>query len=207
MLTKGRVESAPKQKLGSMCGPRLAAGLLVVGVVDDDGAEFGDGLHEVLEAVVPFGGGFEEKHNSLMREADLEVSDLADVTDEELRIFELGDLGVGEVLFADLLEENGDVFLSEDDLAHSEEGGTGGFGVLDEILPAVGGLFLVDDGGDVFGDVGWEAAHAVAGDEGDHVVFERDEVVGLHLPYFRRLGRESGIEGLWVTRGGEFGGV
>ncbi len=68
----------------------------------------------------------------------------------------------------------------EDDFAHGDEGRAGSLGVLDEVFPAVGIVLLEDDGGDFFGDVAVEAAHAVAGDEGHHVVFERDEIVGLH---------------------------
>ncbi len=70
--------------------------------------------------------------------------------------------------------------FSSDHFAHGDEGGAGGFGVLDEVLPGVGVVVFEDDGGDFFGDVSIEAAHAVAGDEGHHVVFERDEIIRLH---------------------------
>jgi (2Fe-2S) ferredoxin len=52
--------------------------------------------------------------------------------------------------------------------------------VLDEVLPAVGIVFFEDDCGDLFGDERTETAHAVAGDEGHHVVLERDKIVRLH---------------------------
>ena len=60
------------------------------------------------------------------------------------------------------------------------KGAAGCFGVLDEVLPSVGIVLFEEDGGDVFGDEGIETAHAVAGDEGHHVVLERYEIVGLH---------------------------
>ena len=100
--------------------------------------------------------------------------------DQVLGVVELGGVVVGEGLLAELVEQDGDVGLLQDDLAHGDEGRAGGLGVLDEVLPAVGVVVLEDDGGDFFGDVAVEAAHAVAGDEGDHVVFERDEIIRLH---------------------------
>ena len=122
-----------------------------------------------------------QEHDALVGEAELEVADLADVVDEVLGVVEL----VGRVVrrgsqVAQLFEEDGDVGFFEDDFAHGDEGRAGGFGVLDEVLPAVGVFVFEDDGGDFFGDVAGKPAHAVACDEGDHVVFERDEVVGLH---------------------------
>jgi len=41
-------------------------------------------------------------------------------------------------------------------------------------------VFFEENGGDVFGNISIQAAHAVARDERDHVVFERDEVIWLH---------------------------
>jgi hypothetical protein len=166
------------------CGPAKAEDMdwLLVGfaVVDDYTAEIGDCLHEVLETVVPIGGDLEEEHDALVGEAELQVTDLADVIDEVLRVVDLlGDIA-GEGLVAELVEEDDDVGLLEDDLAHGEEWSPGRLGVLDEVLPAVRVVLLEDDGGNVLGDEGIETAHAVACDEGHHVVLERDQVVGLH---------------------------
>src|SRR5262249_37667973 len=65
-------------------------------------------------------------------------------------------------------------------LAHGDERRACGFGVFDKVLPAVGVFFFEDDGGDVFGDERTKAAHAVAGDEGHHVILERNKIVRLH---------------------------
>jgi hypothetical protein len=164
------------------CGPLWAEcmGDLLVAIVGDDAAEFGDGLHQVLKTVVPVGGDFKEEHDALMGEAELEIADLADVFDEVLGIFYLFDCGVGEAVLAELVEEDGDVCFFEDDFAHCDEGCAGRFCVLDEVLPAVGVFFFEDHGGDFFCDKCVESAHAVAGDERHHVVFERDKIVGLH---------------------------
>ena len=87
---------------------------------------------------------------------------------------------VGEGFVAKLVEKEGDVGFLEDDLAHGDERRAGGFGVLDEVLPSIGVIFFEDDGGNVFGDKRTETAHSVAGDEGHHIVFERDKIVRLH---------------------------
>src|ERR1700744_548637 len=52
-------------------GPTWAVDIvfLLVAVVDYDAAEVGDGLHEVLEAVVPVGCDFEDEHDALMCES------------------------------------------------------------------------------------------------------------------------------------------
>ena len=159
---------------------RLAALAVFVTVFDDDAAEVADGLHEVLEGVVPLGGGLEDEHDALVGEAELEVADFADVLHQLFGFLDLDAFGVGKGLLADLVEEQRDVFSFEDDLAHGDERGSGGLGVLDEIFPAVGVVLFEEDGGDFFGDVAAEASHAVTSDKGDHVVFEGDEVIGLH---------------------------
>jgi hypothetical protein len=159
----------------------IAGGSVVaVAVVYDDAAEVGDGLDEVLETVVPVSGDLEDEHDALMGEAKLEVADFADVVDEVFGVVQLGGLVVREGLVAELVEEDGDVGFFEDDFAHGDEGGTGCFGVFYEVFPAVGVFFLEDDGGYFFGYVSVESAHAVAGDKGHHVVFERDEIIRLH---------------------------
>ncbi len=64
-----------------------------------------------LEALVPFGGDFEEEHDALVGEAELEVAELADVVDEVLGVVDLGGVVVGEGLVAELIEQDGDVGL------------------------------------------------------------------------------------------------
>lgn len=115
-----------------------------------------------------------------MCETELQVAEFAHVVDEVLGVIDLGRVGVRVSLVAKLLEQYGDVGFLEGDFAHGDEGGTGGFGVLDEVLPRVGIFVLEDNGGNFFGHVSIETAHAVASDERYHVVFERDEIVGLH---------------------------
>jgi len=154
--------------------------LVALAVVDDDAAEVGDGLQQVLEAVVPVCGDLEDEHDALVGEAELEVADLADVVDEVLGVVDLFGVFVREGFVAELIEEKGNVGFFEDDLAHGDKGRARSFGVLDEVLPAVGIVFFKDDGGNFFTNERRETAHAVASNEGHHIVFERDKIVRLH---------------------------
>ena len=154
--------------------------LVVVGVIDHDAAEIGDGFEEFLEAVVPLGGGLEEEHDALVGESELEVACLADVVDEVLGVFDLLSLIVGVGLVAELFEEDGDVGFFEDHLAHGDEGAVGSLRVFDEVLPAIWIVLFEQDGRDFFGDVAIQPAHAMTRDKRDHVVFKRDKVIGLH---------------------------
>ena len=151
-----------------------------VAVVDHDAAEIVDGLEELLEPVVPLGGGLEEEHDALVGEAELEVAGLADVVDEVLGVLKFLGFVVGVDVVAELFEEQGNVGLFEHDLAHGDEGAVGCLGVFDEVLPAIGIVLFKQDGGNFFGDVAVEAPHAMTGDKRDHVVFKRDKVIGLH---------------------------
>ena len=60
--------------------------LVALAVIDDDATEVGDCFHQVLEAVVPVGGDLKDEHDSLMREAKLEITDFADVVDKILGV-------------------------------------------------------------------------------------------------------------------------
>src|ERR1700677_464628 len=57
------------------CGPAwaetIARLLVAVVIVHDDAAEIGDGVHQVLEAVVPVGRDLEDEHYALVRESEL----------------------------------------------------------------------------------------------------------------------------------------
>ena len=68
---------------------------------------------------------------------------------------------------------------------HGEEQGAGVLGELDEILPAIGVVgAMPHDGLDfILGGVAMETAHAVAFNEGHHVVFQVDEIVGGHIQF------------------------
>ena len=77
--------------------------LVAVVVVDYDAAEVGDGFDQFLEALVPVGGGFEEEHDSLVGEAELEVAELADVVDQVFGVVDLRGRRLGEGLVAELL--------------------------------------------------------------------------------------------------------
>ena len=174
----------------------LASLFVVVTVFDDDAAEIGDRLEQVLEAVVPVGGNFEEEHDTLVREAELQITDLADVTQQPFGVVDLRRFVVGIDLVADAFDQYGDVVLLEQDLAHGDEGRTGGFGEFDEVLPAVGVFFLEEDRGNFVGDITAHPAHTVASDKCDHVVFERDEIIWLHeasIVAERFVSRISGI--------------
>jgi hypothetical protein len=149
-------------------------------VIDDEAANVGGGFHQILEAVVPVGRGLEQEHDALVGEAELQVAGFADVLQKRFGVVDVDIFLFGEVVFAELLDEDGDVGLFEDDLAHGDEGRAGGLGVLDEVLPAVGAVVLEEDRGYLFGDVAGHAAHAMAGDEGYHVVFEGEKIIGLH---------------------------
>ena len=85
---------------------------LLVAVVDDDAAEVGGGFHQVLEAVVPVGGGLEEEHDALVGEAELQVAGLADVLQQRLGVVEVDLFVFGEGVVAQLLEQDGDVDFS-----------------------------------------------------------------------------------------------
>ena len=153
---------------------------LLVAIVNDQAAEIRRGVHQVLETVVPFRRDFEQEHDSLVGKSELQIAGFANVFQQHLRVVEVELFVVGEGVVAELFEQDGDVGFFEHDLAHGDERRAGGLGVLDEILPAVGIVFFVDDGRHLFGDVARQAAHPVARDERDHVVFDRKQVVRLH---------------------------
>ncbi len=54
--------------------------------------------------------------DALIGEAELHISELADIVHQVLDLFELGGVFVGEVLVADVFDEQLEVFLFEDGL-------------------------------------------------------------------------------------------
>ena len=162
--------------------------LLVVVIVDDDAAHVAYGVKEGLKAVVPLGGSFIEEDDAAGGEAKLDVASLADVAHESLGFLEFSGVRVGVVGFAQLADEGGYVFRLEEDGIHGDKRNVRGFGVLDEVFPAVEVIVFEGYGGHVLGHEGVHAAKTVAGDEGNHVVFERAEVVEVHWDHFDRCG-------------------
>lgn len=149
-------------------------------VVDNDAAKFGDGFEQFLEALVPLRGGLEEKHDALMGEPELQVSELPDMFDQSLRIFKFLAIVIGIILVAQLVEQNGDIRLFENNFAHGYKRRFCGFRVFDKGLPGVNIVLLEEDGWNIFCDVAIQAPHTVSGDVGDHVIFERYEIVWMH---------------------------
>ncbi len=85
-----------------------------------------------------------------------------------------------------LVDEVIHVLALDHHVVHGEEGRAGGFGQLDKVLPAIGIVARVPhDAGNLVVHVALEAAHAMAFDEGFHVVFQDGEVV-------EHAGRHSG---------------
>jgi len=108
-----------------------------------------------------------------MDEAELDVSQLADVVDQGLSFLDVGALFVGIVEVLELFEEQLEVFFFERHVAHGDKGCVGGLGCLDKVFPAIGvGFIFPHDAGNIFANVAGESAHAVAFNEGDHVVFK-----------------------------------
>jgi hypothetical protein len=157
---------------------------LFVAFVEDDTAEVGRGFHQVLKAVIPVGGGLEEEHDALMREAELQVAGLANMFDQGFGIVEIDLFVFGKGMVAKLLEQNGDIGLLQNHLRHGDQRRTSCLGVFNEVFPAVHVVFFKKYRGDFFGDVGGHAAKSVASDERDHVVFKREKVFRLHQPLF-----------------------
>ena len=155
-------------------------------VIDDDAAQLLHGIQKVLEAVIPVGGGFVEKNDAALCKSQLQIAGLADVAHEGLGLFQVAGIRVRVVRVTEATNEGGDVFGLEQDVTHGDEGDLRGFGVLDEILPAIDVVVLKGDGGDVFRNEGVHAAESVPGDEGDHVVLERGQIVKSHPSYLRR---------------------
>ena len=155
--------------------------LLLVVVVYDHAAEVCRSLQKVLETVVPFSRDFKQEHNALVGEAKLQVACLADVLDQGFSVVDVNLFLFRKVVFAQLLEQDGDVRFLEDDLAHGDKGSAGGLGVFNKVFPGVRVVLFIKNGRNLFGDISGKATHAVAGDESDHVVFERVKVVRLHL--------------------------
>ena len=65
-------------------------------------------------------------------------------------------------------------------------------GHLHKVFPRVGiAAAFPEDGGNVFGDVAGKAVQTVAFNEGHHVVFQREQIIGAHsqATYSRRWGR------------------
>ena len=164
---------------GAAAGVQLTESV-IVGIVNDDMAELRDGLHEVLEGVVPVRCGLEEVHDAAVREAELQVAGLADVLGQFLGLVQFGRIVVRVVVAADLLHQRRHVLRLEHDLAHGDEGRVGGLGVLDEVFPAIVAVGLEDDGGDVLRDVPVHAPHAVPGDERDHVILHCCQIIENH---------------------------
>ena len=87
---------------------------------------------------------------------------------------------------AQALDHLVELFPAQRPRVHGKEGRGRGLGQFHEVFPAVGIVFgLPDDALHFFVvDVAVKAAHAMAFDEGDHVVFETSQVVGRRRHLF-----------------------
>ena len=65
--------------------------------------------------------------------------------------------------------------------------------MFDKVFPAVGIVFLEEDRRHFFSDIGGHAPDAVAGDEGHHIVFERDQIFGVHQHLFSQMTGSCGV--------------
>src|SRR5947208_16804134 len=112
-----------------------------------------------------------------MSEAKLEESDLADVGAQPTSVIEIVAV---DVIFQ-TIHNKLKVFLGEHHFVHGQEGSTGGFRQLDEVLPRVGIVVVFPKHtADLITDVAWETTHAVAFNEGGHVIFEVVQIVRTH---------------------------
>src|SRR5215472_1346648 len=75
---------------------------VIVGIVDDDVAELRDGLHQILEGVVPIRCGLKEVHDSAVRERKLQIAGLAYMLGELLGLVQFGSVLVRVVVATDL---------------------------------------------------------------------------------------------------------
>ena len=171
-------------RVGGVCLRRAhrRLDLFLAGVAEGHGAEAIEGFEQRLVALVPAGGAFVQKDDALIGEAEVDVADFADVSGEGLGLFEFRRIVIGEVGFLQFLNEELEVGFLKADFAHGEEGCSGGLCGFDEVLPAIGIVGVVpEDGGNLFADVGGNAAESVAGDEGHHIVFEREQAGWDHV--------------------------
>ena len=133
---------------------------------------------QALVVIVPVGGRFIDHHSALMREAKLDESSLADIGTQPARLFHI--FIVSELGASQTLNHQIEFFPTQCPGIHGEKGRCRSFGKFNEVLPTVGIIlrlpyyalhfFVVD--------IAVKATHAMAFDEGDHVVFEPSEVVG-----------------------------
>ena len=163
----------------------------VVGVVDHDVLEAFDIFEQRLVALVPLGGGFVQEHQALVDEAELNVAEHAGVLAQPLRLDQLGGFLIGEVHLAGFFDERFELFAFQRHLAEGDEGSARRAWPSPQSLSRRRGWScLPKNGRNVFGDIAGQAAHAVALDEGHHVVFQRKQIIRAHVSrHFRRCGR------------------
>src|SRR6266851_7792148 len=128
--------------------------------------------------VVPFGRAFVEHHDALKSKAKLHEASLAKIGSQPTSVFKV--LVAGEFGAAQALNHPFQLFLLKLPGIHSQKGRTGGFREFHKIFPTVAVVAgLPHDRLDLFMvNVSRETAHAMAFDEGDHVIFHGCEIVG-----------------------------
>ena len=132
-------------------------------------------------ALVPFGGGFVQKDQPLVDEAELDVAQHARVFAQPLGLDQFGGFFVGEVHLAGFLDQRVELLALQRHLAEGDKGSAHVLGHLHKVFPCVGiAAALPEDGGNVLGDVAGQALQAVALNKGHHVVFQREQVIGSH---------------------------
>src|SRR5262249_34850320 len=134
-------------------------------------------LQNALVTLVPWRRRLVDHHYALVGETELHEPGLADVGPQPARLFDV--LIVGELGITKSLNHPIKIFAIQPPRIHSEKGGARRFGELHEVFPAVGIVLGLPTDTLYFLEVdeARETAHAVAFDEGNHVIFEAGKVV------------------------------
>src|SRR5437868_2242575 len=152
--------------------------VVLVGFIDGNAAEVVRKFDQALVALVPFGAGLVKHHRSLVGPAKLKEPGFAHVSTQPACIFQV--VVAGELGARDALHQTIQVVTIECPGVHGEERRARVFGQLHKFLPAIGIVLRVpDDALHLFViDEAMKAAHAMAFNVGDHVVFYGSQVVG-----------------------------
>src|SRR5216684_2449373 len=174
----GRVRWCGRNSVEAMAGRSTSALFLLVGLVNRNAAKFIRYFQQALVALVPLGADLTNKHRALISPAQLQVANLAQVSTQPARVFNI--VAIGELRVGQPLHQFVKLSALEHPGVGSEKGSACSLGQLHKILPAIGiRAHVPHDALDlVVVHKPMETPHAVAFDEGDHVVFERGQVVG-----------------------------
>ncbi len=142
-------------------------------------------LQQRLVPLVPLRRRLVQKHNALVHKPKLHVSQHTHVLAQPLRFDQFRRFLVGEVHLPGLFNQRVQFLAFQRHFAEGDKRRAYMFRHLHEVFPRIGiALAVPQHRRDVFGYEPRQAAHAMALNEGHHVVFQRKKIVFAHVQRF-----------------------